>query len=100
MNSVADYVAFLWIPLVTAICAIATVVFFTWLVLRYVKDPEPRKHVRSTAFVLVALVVGGFALSAFQTAAVHLPRTTIDRSLSDQQQDALERRIYEEGEGH
>lgn len=98
MNSVADYAAFLWIPLVTTVGAVATILFVVWLVLRYIKDSEARAKIKSARFVLIALVIAGFAFSAFQTAAVHLPRSTIDRSLSDEQQQALERRVYEEGE--
>ena len=95
MTSVADFAAYLWIPFITSLGAIVTIFFVAWLVQRYVKDPEVQLLIGRAVFILTALVLFGFLFSALQTASVHLPRTTIDRSLSDEQQDALEKRVYQ-----
>lgn len=91
-----DLLAFYWVPLVSTLLTIATVFFLAWLLLRHITDDEIRGYIKTGRFILSALIIFGFVYSAVQTASVHLPRSTIDRSLSDEQQEALERRIYKE----
>lgn len=95
--NVMDFLAFLWMPFVTAISTIAVILLVAWLLLWHVTDPDAVKLIKRIRLILIIVIGFGFVIAALNTAAVHGPRTTIDRSLGDAEHDALVASVEQQG---
>ena len=84
-------------PLLSLIIALAVVGVIAWQLLKHVDDPEARKYIRVIRNIVLLIAVVAFTISMIKRAAVQLPRTTIDRSVGDEQYEKLKQTV-EEGE--